>query len=231
MKPAAAEKALAPFSPTARSCPPAVLAAAVDGCVRRELWEPSARSSRGDTSRVHPPRLISSGASSPPIDWRISTRSRLGARRLAGGCATMPRRVSVGRRRVPLRTRRRRRRSNRHRGAAVRDAEAAARGRKEKGVGGAESARRGRRRRRRLASRASPSPPWTRSTTSRARRFFTRSSRAPRIPPSPRRLFRVSPRPRRHSWRRTSRVGSRRERSAPSPTRRRRPGRRRWRRR
>ena len=142
VKPAAAEKALAPFLSDGAIVPPAVLAAAVDGCVRRELWEPL----RALVAGGH----VASSSTAPDLVRCLLAADRLAdldaflvsARDvLAGGCATMPRRVSVGRRRVPsalaavvdVRTATAE--------AAVRDAEAAARGRKEKGVGGAESAR------------------------------------------------------------------------------------------
>ena len=180
VKPAAAEKALAPFLSDGAIVPPAVLAAAVDGCVRRELWEPlralvagghvASSSTAPDLVRC----LLAADRLADLDAFLVSARdvSPADARRcldafLSDGGVSPSALAAV----VDVRTATAE--------AAVRDAEAAARGRKEKGVGGAESARARRRRRRRLASRAR-----RRRRRGRARRLPARgaSSRARRAP-------------------------------------------------
>ena len=142
VKPAAAEKALAPFLSDGAIVPPAVLAAAVDGCVRRELWEPlralvagghvASSSTAPDLVRC----LLAADRLADLDAFLVSARdvSPADARRcldafLSDGGVSPSALAAV----VDVRTATAE--------AAVRDAEAAARGRKEKGVGGAESAR------------------------------------------------------------------------------------------
>ena len=140
--PAAAEKALAPFLSDGAVVPPAVLAAAVDGCARRELWEPL----RALVAGGH----VASSSTAPDLVRCLLAADRLAdldaflvsardvaasdVRRcldafLSDGGVSPSALAAV----VKIRTAAAE--------AAVRDAEAAARGRKEKGASGAAAAK------------------------------------------------------------------------------------------